>query len=351
MSATRQKKKGMFIKVIIAVVMIIAIALAITLFRYYKTYFAPNISGQRQYLYIHTGATFRDVQQMMTDSGIVKDMQSFVKAAEGMDYSERIRPGRYRVSAGMNNRRLINMLKSGSQEAVKFRFQNIRLKRDFTRFAASRLELDSTALLSLLNSAAFAEKHGFTTDNVYAMFIPNSYEMYWNTTAGQFAERMAQEYEKFWNETRRGKAGKIGLSPVQVSIMASIVDAEALYNDEMPVIAGLYMNRLQKGMKLESDPTVIFAANDFTIHRVLNRHLRIESPYNTYRYTGLPPGPINMPSISAIDAVLNYQKNSYLYMCAKEDFSGRHNFAATLAEHEVNARKFREALDARNIKR
>jgi UPF0755 protein len=183
------------------------------------------------------------------------------------------------------------------------------------------------------------------------MFIPNSYEVYWNTSAEKFFTRMYDEYGKFWTQERKDKAEKIGLSPIKISILASIVDGEALMDKEMPVIAGLYMNRLKKGMRLEADPTVIFAAKDFTIRRVLNKHLRINSPYNTYMNSGLPPGPIGMPSINAIDAVLNYENHNYIYMCAKEDFSGYHNFATTLAEHNVNARKFQQALNARNIKK
>ena len=183
------------------------------------------------------------------------------------------------------------------------------------------------------------------------MFIPNSYQLYWNTSAEKFFVRMYDEYQKFWTKERKAKAQMIGLKPIQVSILASIVDGEALHEKEMPMIAGLYMNRYNSGTPLESDPTVIFATNDFTIRRVLNKHLRIDSPYNTYLHTGLPPGPINMPSMKAIDAVLNYTKHHYVYMCAKDDFSGYHNFASTLAAHQVNAHKFQEALNERNIRK
>ncbi|MNL18966.1 putative aminodeoxychorismate lyase [compost metagenome] len=181
------------------------------------------------------------------------------------------------------------------------------------------------------------------------MFIPNTYEMYWNVTAMDFFDRMHKEYEKFWNDDRKQKAAALNLSPIQVSILASIVDAEALYDKEMPIIAGLYLNRLNKGILLQADPTVIFANNDFTVKRVTNSLLRVDSRYNTYKYAGLPPGPIMMPSINAIDAVLNREKNDYIYMCAKEDFSGYHNFAVTVQEHERNAKKYRDALNKRNI--
>jgi UPF0755 protein len=234
---------------------------------------------------------------------------------------------------------------------VKLSFQNLRLKADFAKYISTQLEADSNALLSLLDSTAYINKYGFNKDNIYTMFIPNSYELYWNTSASQFFKRMNDEYLRFWNEERKAKATEIGLTPIQVSILAAIVDAEALHNDEMPMIAGLYLNRYHKGIRLQADPTVIFANKDFTIRRVLNKHLRINSPYNTYLVKGLPPGPIMMPSISAIDAVLSYKKHDYLYMCAKEDFSGYHNFAVTESEHQVNARKFQQALNRMNIKK
>ncbi|MBW5343122.1 endolytic transglycosylase MltG, partial [Escherichia coli] len=164
-------------------------------------------------------------------------------------------------------------------------------------------------------------------------------------------DRFSKEYDKFWNADRKAKAAALNMTPKEISVLASIVKGEALHVDEMPAIAGLYINRLKRGMLLQADPTVIFANNDFTIRRVLNRHLTIDNPYNTYRYKGLPPGPIMMPSIASIDAVLNYKQHEYIYMCAKDDFSGYHNFAKTVAEHQINARKFQQALDARNIKK
>src|SRR5690606_28743456 len=195
------------------------------------------------------------------------------------------------------------------------------------------------------------KEYGFNHENFFTMFIPNTYEFFWNTSIKDFVQRMNKEYNVFWNKERIAKAKALNLSPIEVSNLAAIVKGEALHVDEMPKIAGLYLNRLQRGMLLQADPTVIFANNDFSIRRVLNKHLRKESPYNTYLYKGLPPGPIMMPSIASIDAVLNSQKHSYIYMCAKDDFSGYHNFAHTMAEHLVNARKFQKALDERNIKR
>ena len=193
------------------------------------------------------------------------------------------------------------------------------------------------------------ENYGFTPENFKAMFIPNTYEFYWTTSAEEFVERMNNEYNKFWNDERKTKAGQIGLSPVEVSILASIVQAEVSKNEELKTVAGLYINRLKKGIMLQADPTVKYAVGDFAIKRVLNKHLEIDSPYNTYKYAGLPPGPINFPEIQAIDAVLNYEKHNYLFMCAREDFSGYHNFAVNNAQHARNAAKYREALDRNRI--
>ncbi|TZF83686.1 endolytic transglycosylase MltG [Pedobacter sp. BS3] len=346
-----KSSSGLFRKTIIALVIILVIALGITFVNYYLKYFGPNVTGNKKYLYIRTGSDFAAVFDSIKQGDMLKDTTSFLWAADKMKYTNHVKPGRYTLTKGMSNRTLINMLKSGNQQPVTLRFHNLRLKEDFARYVSSQLETDSMELINLLDSATFVGRYGFTPDNVYTMFIPNSYEIYWNTNAAKFYERMYSEYQKFWNSDRKNKAEAIGLSPIQVTILASIVDAEALHDDEMPDIAGLYMNRYKRGMKLEADPTVIFATQDFTIRRVLNKHLRTLSPYNTYLHTGLPPGPIMMPSVNAIDAVLNYKHHDYLYMCAKDDFSGYHNFASTMAQHLVNARKFQEALNKRNIKK
>jgi UPF0755 protein len=243
------------------------------------------------------------------------------------------------------------MLASGAQEAVTVSFHNLRQKTDFAGFISKKIEADSVSILRLLDSSQFVARYGFTTDDVYTIFIPNTYQIYWNTSPEKFFVRMKANYDKFWTAERKQQASEISLSPIEVSVLASVVDAEALHDDEMPTIAGLYLNRLKKGMKLESDPTVIFALHDFTIRRVLNRYLSYNSPYNTYLHTGLPPGPIMMPSVNALDAVLNYKKSDYIYMCAREDFSGNHNFATNVADHNINAAKWRHALNERNIKK
>ncbi|MDR6782591.1 UPF0755 protein [Pedobacter africanus] len=333
----------------------LALALAVLVvggyygFKFYKVYFSPNTTGKEKYLYVRTGSQLDDLFEELRRKDILTEIGTFSQAAAKMDLARSLKPGRYKLNKGMNNRSIINMLKSGNQDPVKLKFQNLRKKENFAGYLSRNLEPDSLTFINLLDSAALIEKYGFNKDNSYVMFIPNTYEMYWNVTAAEFFERMHKEYEKFWTEERRQKAAALNLSPIQVSILASIVDAEALYDKEMPVIAGLYLNRLNKGILLQADPTVIFANDDFTVKRVTNSLLQVQSRYNTYKYAGLPPGPIMMPSINAIDAVLNREKNNYIYMCAKEDFSGYHNFAVTVQEHEMNAKKYRDALNKRNI--
>jgi len=355
MAKKTAKKKtssgGTIKKFFIVLVIIVIISLVITGVSYYFKYFGSNVTGRQQYLYIHTGSNFNDVYQTIRDKGIVKDTATFLWSADKMNYMNRVKPGRYRLREGMSNRKLINLLASGTQEPVTLSFHNLRLKEQFAGFVSKKIEPDSAAIIHLLDSTEYLKAYGFTTDNVYTMFLPNSYQLYWNTSPEKFFKKMYINYEKFWTPERVEKADSIHLTPIEVSILASIVDGEALHDDEMPTIAGLYLNRLRKGMKLESDPTVIFAKNDFTIRRVLTRDLVFDSPYNTYLHTGLPPGPIMMPSVNAVNSVLDYKKTDYIYMCAKEDFSGYHNFATNVADHLANARRFREALDERNIKR
>jgi UPF0755 protein len=344
---TKPKKKNFKVIAVILVV-ILAIGGYFSL-KFYNTYFAANVTAKEKYLYVKTGYVFEDLVTDLRYKEILNDIGTFWQAAEKMELQGALKPGKYRLKEGMNNRTLINMLKAGNQEAVKLKFQNVRKIENFAALLAKNLEADSLAFIRLLDSTAFIAQYGFNRETVYTMFIPNTYEMWWNTSPEDFFKKMNAEYLKFWNAERKRKAAALGLDPIKVTILASIVDAEALYDKEMPTIAGLYLNRVKKGMLLQADPTVIFANGDFTVKRVTGPLLRVDSKYNTYKYVGLPPGPINMPSINAIDAVLNKEDNNYIYMCAKEDFSGYHNFAATEQEHNINAKKYREALNKRNI--
>jgi len=334
----------------ITIAIIFAIGLIVG-YKVYQIFLGASVTDAQKYLYVHTNDTYENVLRRIRTDNIVKDADEFDYVAKAMKYPNTVKAGRYKLEKGMSNRRLVGNLRGGYQEPVSLQFSNIRLKEDFAGFLGRNFEQDSLQFISLLNNEMEAEKYGFTKDNFYTMFIPNTYLIYWNTSADKVLERFSEEYKKFWTAERLEKAKQQNLTPAEVSILASIVRGEALHNDEMPLIAGLYLNRLKKGMLLQADPTVIFANNDFTIRRVLNRHLTIDNPYNTYRFKGLPPGPINMPPIVAIDAVLNPADHNYIYMCAKEDFSGYHAFAVTVAEHLVNARKFQKALDERNIKK
>lgn len=334
-----------WLKISLLVILVVGLFIG---WKAYQTFIGPSVTDKEEYLYINSGDSYEQVIVKIKSLSIVKHPNLFDYAAKAMDYKD-IKPGRYKLTPGMNNRRLIGNLRGGYQEAVKFRFENIRLKESFAGLLAKNFEADSAAFSAILNSEEIAKQYGFTKDNFFSMFIPNTYEIYWNTSPDKMMARFHDEYTKFWNAERTEKAKALGMTTQEVSILASIVKGEALHVDEMPAIAGLYINRLQKGMLLQADPTVIFANNDFEIRRVLNRHLTIDNPYNTYRYKGLPPGPIMMPSIASIDAVLNYQHHNYIYMCAKDDFSGYHAFATNVAEHQVNARKFQKALTDRNI--
>ncbi|TJZ50834.1 endolytic transglycosylase MltG [Sphingobacterium olei] len=345
------EKKRSFPKFLSITLIILVVVGAFIGWKAYQTFIGPSVTDKEEFFYVHTNDTYDLVLARLKSQGIVKHPDLFDFAAKKMDYPNSVKAGRYKLIPGMSNRRLIGNLRGGYQEAVKFRFANVRLKESFAALLGNSFEADSTKFNDILNNEAVAEQYGFTTDNFFSMFVPNTYDIYWNTSPDKIVARFHNEYKKFWTDERKQKAQAVNLTPIEVSTLASIVKGEALHVDEMPKIAGLYLNRLRKGMLLQADPTVIFANNDFTIRRVLNRHLTIDNPYNTYRYKGLPPGPIMMPSIASIDAVLNPTDHDYIYMCAEADFSGYHAFAVTVAEHQVNARKFQKALDERNIKK
>jgi UPF0755 protein len=228
-------------------------------------------------------------------------------------------------------------------------FNTIRSKEELSEKITARLEVRKEQVLALLQDKAYIRKFGFEEETILSMFIPNTYELWWNTSAEGLIDRMHAEYQNFWTEERKQKAESLGLSQQEVSTLASIVQAESQKADERPRIAGVYLNRLRMGMALQADPTLVFAVGDFSLRRILNSHKAIDSPYNTYKYTGLPPGPINLPDVNSLDAVLNAEKHRYLYFCAKEDFSGYHSFAENYAEHLQNANRYQRALNAANI--
>ncbi len=322
----------------------------------YLRVYEPNIvlpqNVNEKYIYIPTGADFNKVIQILSESGLLINANSFEWLATTKKYTTNIKPGRYRINRNLNNNELINLLRSGKQIPIQVTFNNLRNKEQFSGKIANQIEADSADLLSFIIDTSFLNSNGFSAENMICLFVPNTYEFYWNTSSEQFVERMQEEYEAFWNVDRKTKAKKIKLTPFQVVALASIVEKEQnIKKDERPEIAGLYLNRIKKKMKLESDPTLIFALGDFTIKRVLNKDKKVDSPYNTYIHKGLPPGPICIPSINAVDAVLNASEHEYIFMCAKEDFSGYHNFAKTYVKHRINARKYHKAMNKRKIMR
>ncbi len=343
----KMNKKRIYIILIVCLVLLLGTATNFSLKLFRSN---TNKQFEQGYLYIPTGSNLDDVVAIIKAQHILNNTESFKWVASKMNFKN-IKPGKYKITKGLSNIELVRLLRSGKQEPIKLTFQNIRLKTDFAGYIGKNFEIDSLAFLNMLDSIDLVRQYGFDEETIFCMFIPNTYELYWNTSKEKFFERMQKEYVKFWNTERLAQAKAIGLSPVQVSILASIVDQEALLNREMVRIAGVYMNRLNRGIKLEADPTVIFANGDFTVKRVLYKLLQKDSPYNTYKYNGLPPGPICMPSVAAIDAVLHFEKHNYIYFCAKEDFSGLHNFASNVTEHQMNARKFQQALNNRGIKK
>lgn len=351
-----KKKKTSWKRVARLTLLLLFIAGSTIAYLGYKIIYLPNIlvgEEKSKIIFIPTGSNFEDVVEVLKENNVLKNEKSFIRLAKYKKYPDKIKPGRYRILANMSNNELVNLLRAGMQEPVTITFTNLRTKEQLISRICAKIEADSSELIAILNNENYIRENlGLREETIMTLFIPNTYEFNWNTSAKQFVERMQSEYKKFWNNGRKEKAKKIGLTQTQISILASIVQAEQMeFPEERPVIAGLYLNRIRMGMALQSDPTVIYALGDFTINRVLDKDKEVDSPYNTYKHSGLPPGPINIPEISSIDAVLNFKKSDYLYMCAKEDFSGKHNFAKTLDEHNRNAQKYRNALNKRKIMR
>lgn len=335
-------------KILYAILAVVIIGIGLAVYGYSIISTGFDID-KTVYVYIDESKDYDALLKELQDSAKVNNISNFELLSSAMKYKDNMKTGRYAVTTDMTIYDLIKKLRSGNQTPIKLRFNNIRTKEDLVRRISDQLMINEDTLMEELDSPSKCEGLGFDTDNVVAMFIPNTYELYWDVSMDDFLQRMKKEYVKFWNEERLAKAKEIELSPVEVSTLASIVEEECMFSDEYPTVAGLYLNRLHSGQLLQADPTVKFAVGDFSLRRILNKHLEVNSPYNTYKNAGLPPGPIRIPSIKGIDSVLNYAKHDYLYMCAKEDFSGRHNFARTFGEHQVNATKYRNALNRRGI--
>ncbi|NDP21553.1 MAG: endolytic transglycosylase MltG [Paludibacter sp.] len=314
--------------------------------------FAPNIfsnSLEKSYLCIPDSSRYIDVTQILKKEANVINMSSFKQASNLLRYGTKIRPGRYELKKGMNNFQLIRILRSGRQTPVKLSFNNIRTKEQLAGRLGKQLMTDSTSILLLLNDSSFLAGYNLNPNTSVSLFIPNTYEVFWNINAKKLFERMDKEYLKFWTNERKDKAAAIPLSLAEVSTLASIVEEETNNKKDQPMVAGLYINRLKTNMPLQADPTVKFALGDFSIKRILYGHLKINSPYNTYKNTGLPPGPIRIATPKGIDAVLNYSHHNYIYMCASETLNGEHKFAKTWDEHKINANKYQQELNRRAI--
>lgn len=335
-----------------AFIITFSILLTTVSFYFYQIFNTPNILCDQKdaYLLIPKGATIETVTDSLKAKGFLNDELSFRFTAKMMGYHKKIKPGRYLLKANSSNREIVRLLRLGKQMPVRLTFNNIRLKKDFAQKVGAEFEFGAHKLDVLLSDPKLALQYGFDTTTIMCMFIPNTYEIYWDIAPEDFMARMADEYRKFWTKERSEKLKNVGLDRIQASVLASIVQAETNNKEEKPRVAGVYINRLRNEILLQADPTLVFAWRDFGIKRVLNKHMAIDSPYNTYRNKGLPPGPINLPSPESIDAVLNYEKHDYLFFCAKGDGSGTHNFARNMGEHLANARLYHQLLNQRGVR-
>lgn len=309
------------------------------------------ISGKdgKQILYIDNNDNADSVYEKMSVFCKPYVMPLFKTGSALLSYEDNIRTGRYEIDND-GALTLLRKLRNGTQTPVRLTIPCVRTMEQLAGFLSHKLMLDSTDVINSLNNPEHCSQYGYTPETIPALFIPNTYDIYWNTGWEKFMKRMQDENRKFWNEERMSKAESAGLTEDEVVTLASIIDEETSNNGEKPDIAGMYLNRLEKGIPLQADPTIKFAMKKFHLRRIYNKMLDVKSPYNTYRNKGLPPGPIRIASVAGIDAVLNHTDHNYLYMCAKEDFSGTHNFAETYEEHLRNAKKYTEALNKRNIK-
>ena len=318
----------------------------------YQMLYSPNflINAEDKFIIIEENTDFNGLIKKLEDDTLINDILSFSFLSKLMEYQENIKIGAYKVKMNMSNYEMITMLRSGNQTPIKLTFTYARKIEDLAEKITTKLKMSKDDLLNYLNEN-INNYSGFKKTDIISIFLPDTYEVYWNISPEKLTNKMYSEYKKFWNEERLSKLDKINLNQKEAIVLASIVASESRMLDEADRIAGLYINRLNRNMRLQADPTLIFAANDFTIRRVLNKHKKIKSPYNTYIHRGLPPGPIRLASKKYIDAVLNYEKHNYIYMCAKEDFSGYHAFATNLSDHNRNAKKFQIALNMRKIYR
>ena len=315
---------------------------------YYYFFAQPFQITETTYIYIDRDDNVDSVYQKIIKTGNPKQMHGFESLVKYKGYTPKT--GRYAIKPTDNMRYLHRRLSMGYQSPVMLTVGSVRTLDRMARNVARQLMIDSTEVARLMADTAYIRSIGYSKETLPALFIPNTYEVYWNLSAEEFMQRMVKENKAFWNDKRMNQAKAIGLTPIEVATLASIVEEETAKQNEKPMVAGLYINRLQRGMLLQADPTVKFSLQEFGLKRILYKHLEVDSPYNTYKYAGLPPGPIRVPSYQGLESVLNYTQHNYLYMCAKEDFSGTHNFAVTSAQHAANARRYQQALNRKGIR-
>lgn len=346
----------MNLKKIISIAAVVLISVLIIFgFVLIRQVFSSNTKFQEEkiYVYVPTGSDYVAVKKIVEP--YIKDMGRFEMVAKKTSYPDNIKAGRFLFKKDMNSYDLVKTMRIN--DPVKLAFNNQERLENLAGRVGSQIEPDSLQLLGSFNDTVFLKENGFTSENVLTMFIPNTYEVYWDITAEKFRDKMIKEFRVYWNKERTMKAAKQGLSPIEATILASIVHKESVKKDERPRIAGVYLNRLSLKMPLQADPTVIFAikkkSDDFNqvIKRVFYNDLFLTSPYNTYKVVGLPPGPIAMPDITALEAVLNPEKHDFIYFCASVDRFGYHEFAATLPEHNKNAAKYSDWINSQGVKR
>jgi len=328
-----------------------AILIIIIMIIIYTNLFGINITSNNinQVIYIPTGSSYEQVLDTLESKFVIKNKKVLNWVARKKNYPALIKPGRYIIGNNLSYVSLINLLRSGKQVPVKITFSNVSTLNQIAGKIGRQIEADSSRIISFFSDNSNFAGDGFKKENIISLFIPNTYEVYWNTDAKEVYTRLLKEYRIFWNDQRLSKAKEKGLDTKEVSTLASIIDDEASRSDEKPRIAGVYLNRLRMGIPLQADPTVKFALNDNSITRILKKNLLVDSPYNTYIHSGLPPGPIGCATIDGIDAVLNSEKHDYIYFAARADFSGYHNFSRTLSEHIRYASLYQKELDKRKI--
>ncbi|MFD0862300.1 endolytic transglycosylase MltG [Sungkyunkwania multivorans] len=323
-------------------------------YHFYDVFFSPNtaFNNEKANIYIPTGAGIGDVREILAP--LLKNADDFVTTAEKKGYASNVKAGHYIIKKGMTNNDIVNTLRVNNVP-IRISFNNQERLNGLAGRIAQQIEADSVSLMRAFSDSTFLKKNGFTKDNALAMYLPNSYEVFWNISAEGFRDRMLEEYQRFWNDSRKAKASSYGLTEEEIISLAAVVQKETVKADERPRVAGVYLNRIKKGIRLQADPTVIYALKkhtgnfDTVVKRVLYKDLELDSPYNTYKYAGVPPGPITMPDISAIEAVLDAEKHDYLYFVADVTNFGYHKFAKTLAQHNRNRIEYKRWIDKQRI--